>query len=79
MTTAFWHFEGGTDLPMHSHHHEQITYVQSGKIRLTVGDQTQEISAGEGVMIPGGVTHGGTVLEETDVIDVFNPVREDLK
>ena len=79
MTTAFWHFDAGADLPMHSHHHEQVTYVQSGRIRLTVGEETQEIAGGEGVMIPGGVTHGGHVLEDTDVIDVFNPVREDLK
>jgi len=68
-----------TLLPMHSHPHEQITYVLSGRFEFTVGDQTTVLSAGMTALIPGGVLHGGKTLTACRLIDVFSPVREDYR
>ncbi len=66
-------------LPMHSHPHEQITYVISGRYEFTVGDKTTIMEPGMTALIPGGVVHGGKTLTACHVIDLFAPVREDYK
>lgn len=33
------HFEEGAIGPMHSHPHEQLTYVLSGEFEFTIGDE----------------------------------------
>lgn len=71
--------QAGTILPMHSHPHEQITYVIDGRYEFTVGDQTTVMEPGMVALIPGGVVHGGKTLTTCRVIDVFTPVREDYK
>jgi quercetin dioxygenase-like cupin family protein len=68
-----------TLLPMHSHPHEQVTYVLSGRFEFTIGDQTAVLSAGMVALIPGGVMHGGKTFTECRIIDVFSPVREDYR
>ena len=70
--------EGGSVIASHAHPHEQITYVISGKCRYTVGAETQEVSQGDSVLIPGNVPHSIVVLETMKVIDVFSPAREDF-
>ena len=50
----------------------------SGKCRYTVGDATQEVGAGDSVLIPGNVPHSIVVLETMKVIDAFAPAREDF-
>lgn len=72
-------FRADTVLPMHSHPHEQVTYVLSGRVQLTVGEQTSILTAGMVMLVPGGVTHGGRALTDARVIDVFTPVREDYR
>ncbi|MFN3285661.1 MAG: cupin domain-containing protein [bacterium] len=50
--------EPGGVIPLHRHptvEHEQ--YVLSGRIRLTLGDQVEEVAAGDVVFIPSGVAH----------------------
>ena len=69
-----------TILPPHSHPHEQSTYVLEGELLFEVGGETRLIKAGELAIIPGGVEHHVTVGSAgAKVIDVFVPVREDLK
>ena len=69
---------GGSVIASHAHPHEQITYVISGKCCYTVGEATQEVSAGDSVLIPGNVPHSIVVLETMKVIDAFAPAREDF-
>ena len=65
-------------LPVHSHPHEQITVVISGKMRFSVEDEEMIISAGHVVCIPSGAKHGAFVLEGPCVAyDCWSPVRED--
>jgi len=79
MTIAQWRFEPGADLPMHNHPHEQITMVLQGKLELTVGDETMQLTQGDTLPITSQVMHGGKALEATLALDIFHPVREDFR
>ena len=74
---AEFRLEHGADLPRHSHPHEQTGYLVSGEIELSIGDETHQVKPGDSWCIAGGVEHKATVLEDSVVIEVFSPVRED--
>jgi len=61
----------------HSHAHDQLVYVVSGHLRVTAGDQTFEVRAGDSFVVRGGVQHRAAALESSVVVDVFTPCRED--
>jgi quercetin dioxygenase-like cupin family protein len=67
----------GAVVPAHSHPHEQAGYVASGRVRFVIGDETRELAAGDGYLVPGGAAHEVTALEPSICIDVFSPVREE--
>jgi quercetin dioxygenase-like cupin family protein len=70
----------GDDVPRHSHHNEQITYVLSGKLRMLLGEHGEReiiVAAGEVLVIPPNVPHAAVALEDTLDVDVFSPPRED--
>jgi quercetin dioxygenase-like cupin family protein len=69
--------KAGSNLPIHSHPHEQAGYLVSGKIRLTVGTETQELGPGGTYYAAPNVPHGAVVLEDAVVVDTFSPPRED--
>ena len=61
----------------HSHPHDQMAYVISGRLRVTAGGRTFEVRAGDSFVIAGGVEHQAEALEASVVIDVFTPCRTD--
>ena len=61
----------------HSHPHEQAAYVVSGRLSVTCGGSTFEIGTGDTFLVRGGVEHCAQALEESVVVDVFTPCRED--
>jgi len=71
-------FPPGSDYEMHSHPHEQFSLLLSGRILLTVGDETREIGPGDGWYVPGDVEHGGKILgdEPAVFIDVYSPATQ---
>jgi len=78
MTVAHWSFDPDTDLPTHSHPHEQIALLQEGRFELTVDGESRELCPGEVVVIPPDIPHSGRAITASRVIDVFSPVREDM-
>ena len=64
-------------LPRHSHIYEQTGYLVRGRIRLHIGAESFEAEPGDSWTIPGKVEHGADSLEDSVVIEVFSPVRED--
>lgn len=79
MTLAEWHFAPGTDLPQHSHKHEQITKVISGTFVLTIDNEPVKLLEGTSVVIPPHAVHSGKAITACHLIDAFYPVREDFK
>ena len=68
-------YEPGATYETHRHPHEQFSLLLSGRMLLTVGEETREIGPGDGWYAPGGVPHGGKVLgdEPAVFIDVYSP------
>ena len=69
--------QAGHPLPIHDHPQEQTGYLVSGRLRLTIGQETHDVAPGDSWSIPGGMPHGAEVLEDAVAIEVFSPVRED--
>jgi unsaturated pyranuronate lyase len=61
----------------HSHPHDQLVYVVSGRLRFQCGAESFEGGAGESFILRGGVEHQAWALEPSLVLDVFTPYRED--
>ena len=71
-------FEAGATGSRHSHPHEQLTLVLSGRFRFVLGHTPHMVSAGQSISIPGNVEHEALALEAGELLDMFSPVREDL-
>ena len=69
----------GAVVPVHTHPHEQIGYLASGRARFTIGDEERIVEALDGYSIPGGVPHGVEALEDSVFVDVFSPPREEYR
>ena len=68
-----------TEVPIHQHPHEQLTYLLEGRMEFIVGDEKQLMEAGDLAIIPGGVLHGGRTITRCRVIDTFAPARDDYR
>lgn len=67
----------GNTLPMHNHPHEQTGYLISGKLILIIGNNRYHAEPGDSWSIPGNMTHGAEVIEDSVAVEVFSPVREE--
>ncbi|MFC5864817.1 cupin domain-containing protein [Acidicapsa dinghuensis] len=61
----------------HSHPYDQLVYIVRGRLLFTVGDVEFETLPGDSFLVPGTVEHQAKALEESEVLDVFSPFRED--
>jgi quercetin dioxygenase-like cupin family protein len=68
----------GADLPLHTHPHEQTGYMISGKLILKIDQERHVTKPGDSWCIAGDVPHSAEVLEDSVVVEVFSPVREDF-
>ena len=71
-------FEKGAVGAPHSHSHEQISYVLSGKFEAKIGEDVEIIEKGDSYVVEGGVEHSVVCLEAGALLDVFTPRREDF-
>lgn len=71
-------FEPHAVVERHSHPHEQIGMVVSGRARFIAGDAEDDLGPGDMYFIPGGIEHRVIAYEEgCRALDVFHPIRED--
>ena len=71
------HMEASWAGARHSHPHDQLVYIVSGRLRFSAGAEEFEVKAGDSFVIKGGVEHQAWALEPAVVLDVFTPYRED--
>ncbi len=69
--------EAGVQVPLHSHPHEQVGMVQSGRVEFTVAGERWIAGPGDAYAIPGGVEHAARFLEPTVLLELFSPPREE--
>jgi quercetin dioxygenase-like cupin family protein len=75
---VWWNIRAGAHAAAHSHPHEQFVWMLKGKMEFRIGADRRTLNAGEVAVIPGGAEHEGWCQEDTEVVDVFVPVREDF-
>jgi quercetin dioxygenase-like cupin family protein len=74
--TNFVSFEPRAIAPAHHHTEQQIAIVLSGELEFTVGGETRIMHAGDCVVIPPNVEHGGVAgAQGCEALDVFTPPR----
>ena len=72
-------FDAFVDTPVHSHPHEQMTFVMKGKVKFTIDCLATIAAPGDILHFPPDTPHGATMLdEEVVLIDIFSPIREDF-
>jgi quercetin dioxygenase-like cupin family protein len=65
--------------PEHTHMHEQMSLVVSGRVRFFVEGEERIASPGDVLHFPPNCLHGATMMdEEVVLIDIFSPIREDF-
>ena len=67
----------GSVLTAHSHPHEQTGYLVSGSLKFRIGDEAFDAAEGDSWNIPGGMEHAVEVLENSVIVEVFSPLREE--
>jgi quercetin dioxygenase-like cupin family protein len=77
MTIARLTLKKGAIVPRHSHPNEQVSNLESGRLRFVFDDADLMAEAGDSVQIPGGVPHLVEALEDSVALDLFSPPRED--
>jgi quercetin dioxygenase-like cupin family protein len=76
-TIAQIYLKRGAIVPQHAHESEQMTYVLQGALKLLVGGEEVTLREGEVLHIPSNVVHQVEALDDTFVLGVFSPVRQD--
>ena len=71
-------FEAGAIGYLHDHFHSQVTYVESGVFEITIGDEIQQVKAGDCYFMQPNVKHGARCIKPGALIDTFSPCREDF-
>lgn len=69
--------EKGATIPPHGHPNEQTGYLVSGRMEFIIDGVNQIAEPGDSWSIAKNIEHGATAIEETVVVEVFSPVRED--
>ena len=75
---VFWKMKAGARAAAHKHPHEQMFWMISGKMDFRLGNERRLCGPGDVGVIPGGVEHEAWFPEDTEVVDVFAPPREDM-
>lgn len=78
-TVNFIEVKAGSAIALHSHVHEQLSFVIEGKFEMTVAGEAKVLEPGVFAIIPSGVMHGGMAITDCRIIDLFSPVREDYR
>ena len=79
MTFGYVELKAGSNVPMHQHVQEQITYILEGELDMLIGGKACLLTHGMYYVIPSNTPHSAIAKTDCKLIDAFNPVREDYK
>lgn len=72
------HFDKGAIGAIHSHFHEQSSFVISGCFEVNIEGKKELINAGDTFYVKSNLLHGVVALEKSVILDVFTPQRDDF-
>lgn len=78
MMLAKVRFETGAKGIIHQHPHTQISYVKSGVFNYEIDNVVYLMKEGDSCIIPANSLHGCECIEAGELIDTFNPARQDF-
>lgn len=67
----------GAVVPEHRHEHEQVSTLLEGRVRFVVDGEERVLEAGESLVVRPNAPHAVEALEQSVVLDLFAPVRDD--
>jgi len=76
MTFLEIRYAAGVGAPLHTHTHESIAYVVSGKVKSTVGSTAFIMGPGDVCRHPKGVLHGLEAIEDSVVVEIKAPAPD---
>jgi quercetin dioxygenase-like cupin family protein len=72
------YFDKGGIGAVHSHPHEQVSYIVKGAFEFNIEGKKDVVTAGDTVYIGSNVPHGVVALEDSLIVDIFTPQRVDF-
>lgn len=71
--------QAGAKAPEHAHPHEQVSLLLSGRVCFWVDGEEVRLTPGMALSIPSSAGHRAEAEEDSALVEVFAPVREDLR
>jgi len=75
---AQFRLKKGSVVPHHAHPYEQTGYILHGKIRFWEAGNEVIVDDGDSWCFNANVEHAADILEDSVIIELFSPVREDF-
>ncbi len=63
---------------IHKHPHTQISHIVRGSFEVNINNEKKIMKAGDVFLVLPNLDHGVTALEDSMLVDVFTPYREDF-
>lgn len=79
MTFGLVELKAGSNVPLHAHVHEQITYILEGQLDMIIDGENCSLTNGMYHVIHSNLPHSAIAKTDCKVIDVFSPLREDYQ
>lgn len=80
MTLSFSSVAPHAEGSVHSHAHEQMIVVLSGRIDILLAGKLYRLTRGDVMWVPGDVEHSGIGLDEPcEMLEIFTPARKDFE
>ena len=77
MTVSRLDMRKGCFVPEHSHHNEQLSTIETGRVKFALGGREVILGPGQLLRITPHLPHSAEALEDTIAVDIFSPPRED--
>jgi len=66
-------YPAGSSSPTHTHQHESVCYVISGRIKGTIAGESVILGPGDACRHPEGVEHSVEALEDALILEIKSP------
>lgn len=71
-------FKKGGVGTVHAHPHEQISYILKGSFEFELEGKKYILKEGDSYYVAPNLMHGAVALEDSMILDLFTPQREDF-
>ena len=71
-------FDEGAVGYVHSHHHAQASYVESGEFDVLIDGVEKRLGPGDSFYVKPNLQHGAVCRKAGVLLDIFSPMRDDF-